>query len=68
VGCNGAGGLLNSRDGAMRAILADQNVEGHVAALVRILQQEPWRDFWVALNLSVFTFADLGLLRNVADS
>ena len=52
----------------MRAILADQNVEGHVAALVRILQREPWREFWAGLNLSVFTFADLGLLRNVADS
>jgi hypothetical protein len=53
---------------AMKAILADQNAEGHVAALVRILQREPWREFWADLNLSVFTFADLGLLGSVADS
>lgn len=33
----------------MKAILADQNAEGHVAALVRILQREPWREFWADL-------------------
>jgi len=52
----------------MRGILADQNIEGQVAALVRILQGEPWREFWAELNLSVLTFGDLGLLASAADS
>ena len=51
----------------MRAILADQNNEGHVAALVRRLQGEPWREFWEGLRLSVLTFADLGLLPETPD-
>jgi hypothetical protein len=43
----------------MKGILADKNVEGHVTALVRILQEPTWREFWLHLNLSVFTFEDL---------
>ena len=45
----------------MRGILADHNNEGHVTQLVRLLQREPWREFWGKLNLAVLTFADLGL-------
>jgi len=51
----------------VRAILADQNNEGHVAALARRLQSEPWREFWESLRLSVLTFADLGLLPETPD-
>jgi hypothetical protein len=52
----------------MKGILADKNVEGHVTALVRILQEPTWREFWLHLNLSVFTFEDLGLAASAPDS
>jgi hypothetical protein len=51
----------------MRAILGDVNVQGHVGILVHILESATWREIWAGLNLSVLTFADLGLERDATD-
>jgi len=39
-----------------------------VETLVRYLTSPPWQEVWLSLNLQVFTFEDLGLLRDVPDS
>jgi len=51
----------------MRAILADVNVRGHMSALLTHLQGDRWRELWDSLNLSVETFAALGLALNASD-
>ena len=45
----------------MKGILADNNVIGQVAHLVRMLQAEPWAEFWQHLDLELQHFADVGL-------
>lgn len=45
----------------MRALMADINVQGHVAILTTVLENEYWKDFWKAFNVSIVTFHDLGL-------
>ncbi len=52
----------------MLAIMADNDVGGHLAVLLRILHGETWRDLWLELNLPVWTFADLSLEPNVVDA
>jgi hypothetical protein len=52
----------------VRAILSDVNIQGHVQALVHVLEGPAWRDVWASLNLALYTFRDLGLEREVADS
>lgn len=51
----------------MRGILADNNVIGQVAHLVRLMQAEPWRDFWIDLGLTLFHFQDVGLAPTATD-
>lgn len=45
----------------MIAILADANVEGHVARLVSLMQSDDWREIWDFLGLKVVSFTELGL-------
>jgi hypothetical protein len=52
----------------VKGILADINIQGHVDLLVVLMQAEPWRLFWDHLQLRYFHFADVGLVRDSADS
>jgi hypothetical protein len=47
-------------------LLADANIQGHVARLVAHMQSVAWRDFWDYLELRCVSFADVGL--DLADS
>jgi hypothetical protein len=38
----------------MRAIMADNDIQGHMSVLTQLLQGEPWRDSGLA---SIFLFA-----------
>ena len=53
---------------AMKAILADNDVEGILAALVSIWLYDTWRDLWIELNCSLETFPSLDLPRNASDA
>jgi hypothetical protein len=51
----------------VNGILADANCEGHLALLLRLLQ-EGWRhDVWEGLHLTPVSFADLGLQADASD-
>jgi hypothetical protein len=52
----------------MLGILPDNNVVGQVETLVHFLNNPPWQEVWLSLNLQVLTFEDLGLARDAADS
>ena len=52
----------------MKAILADNDVEGILAALVSIWLSDTWRDLWIELNCSLETFPSLDLPRNASDA
>jgi len=52
----------------MRAIMADNDIQGQMGTLVRLLESEAWLDIWASLNLAVRTFADLSLDPSVADA
>jgi hypothetical protein len=52
----------------MRGILADNDVEGHLAVLVRVWLTEPWHELWTGLGCPVETFASLGLARDAPDA
>jgi hypothetical protein len=47
-------------------LLADANIQGHVALLTSRMQSEAWRDFWDLLDVRSLTFAEVEL--NPADS
>ena len=53
---------------AMRGILADNNVEGILTALVSIWLSESWRELWIGLHCSLETFASLDLPRDATDA
>jgi hypothetical protein len=42
-------------------LLADANIQGHVDRLITRMQREPFHDFWLYLQLSYVSFADVGL-------
>lgn len=52
----------------MCAIMADNDIQGHMSVLLQLLHSEAWREFWISLDLSVSTFAELSLAADVADS
>jgi hypothetical protein len=52
----------------MIRLLADNNAEGHVELLVRVLLSESWIGFWNELELAVVTFEELGLDRRASDA
>lgn len=52
----------------MRAIVADINVQGHVAVLVQILQGSEWAGVWAELDAAILSLDDLGLPQDTRDS
>jgi len=51
----------------VNGILADANCAGHLALLLRLMQ-EGWRhDVWEGLHLAYVSFADLGLQPDASD-
>src|SRR5438128_1126105 len=52
---------------AMRAIMADNDVTGHLKTLVLIWNSPEWQQLWEALALPVVTFEELGLSRTALD-
>jgi hypothetical protein len=52
----------------VQAILADNNIQGHVAGLIAILESDSWREFWFPLNLRLRTFRELELPDTVSDA
>lgn len=51
----------------MKGILADINVIGSVASLVRQMQTPEWIDFWNSLNIELKQFDDVGLAVDSTD-
>jgi hypothetical protein len=49
-------------------LLADVNVEGHFHAIVSPFQAAPWNGIWTDMDVSLQTFASVGLPRNVSDA
>lgn len=49
-------------------LLADVNVEGHVARLVARMQADYWRGLWDDLDLHALRFGDLGLSPRATDA
>ena len=45
----------------MRGIMADNDIQGQMKAIVLLLRSETWRDIWSSLNLTVRTFHELSL-------
>jgi hypothetical protein len=52
----------------VQAILADANIQGHLQALLTVLEGPFWREVWASLALPLFTFRDLGLAVDAADA
>jgi hypothetical protein len=50
------------------AILADINIQRHVAILRRIWESDQWRELWTSLALPVYTFKDVGLPAEASDA
>jgi hypothetical protein len=49
-------------------LLADANIQGHVARLVARMQSERWGEFWDYLQLRSLSFAEVGLDLNDSDA
>lgn len=52
----------------MKAILADNNIQGHVQVIFTVLESESWRELWAEVNLPLATFRDIGLTAEVSDA
>jgi hypothetical protein len=52
----------------MRAIMADNDIRGHMNVLIHVLESKAWSEIWLSLNLSVWTFADLSLAVDTSDA
>jgi hypothetical protein len=52
----------------MTAILADNDVEGILSAIVAIWLSETWRDLWAELDCSLESFSSLNLPRDASDT
>jgi hypothetical protein len=52
----------------MAGLLADVNIEGHVGALLRILQSNDWRELWLAVEMPLRNFSEFGLTADVPDA
>ena len=48
--------------------MADNNAEGQVEILLRVLSREAWAPFWAELQTTVVTFEDLALPREASDA
>ena len=51
----------------MTGIMADHNIEGHFAALLRLWTSGPWKSLWDSLSIETETFEGLGLLHETSD-
>ncbi len=51
----------------MPAILADHNIEGYFALVLRHLESGKWLEVWSSLHYEVVRFADLGVPPEVPD-
>lgn len=51
----------------MPTIMADHDIEGQFADLLRILQSPDWLAWWVEIGCKTETFASLGLAENTPD-
>jgi hypothetical protein len=49
-------------------LLADANVEGHMARLLLLMQTEYWREVWDHLEIRSCNFQDAGLSRDDTDA
>jgi hypothetical protein len=52
----------------MRGILADNDSEGSLSAILRIWSSDEWKGLWNDLGLSVESFSGLGLPRDSSDA
>ena len=52
----------------MAGVMADHNIEGHFRLLVMILEQEPWKEIWEDLEISVQSFDSLEISPNISDA
>jgi len=48
--------------------MSDNDIQGHFAELLNLLQSNYWREIWDSLGLAVETFDTLGLSRDAPDS
>jgi hypothetical protein len=48
-------------------LIADVNAEGHLRAIVHLLEREPRAELWAYLGMTVETFASQGLDREIND-
>jgi hypothetical protein len=51
----------------VKGILADVNMVGQVAYLIKLMQDEPWPEFWQDLGLTLHRFEDVGLTAAATD-
>ena len=49
-------------------LLADANIQGHVARLAARMQTEAWKEFWDYLDLRCLAFHEVGLHPEDSDS
>src|SRR5207302_1265600 len=56
-----------ARRRTVKGILADVNVIGQVVHLVKLMQSEPWAEFWQELGLTLYRFQDVGLDPKATD-
>jgi hypothetical protein len=52
----------------MRSIMADNDIQGHMNILLRVLLSEEWREIWLSFNLKLLTFSEIGLSEDVSDA
>jgi hypothetical protein len=51
----------------MRALMADNNVDGQLQTILVICQSAAWQEIWESLKLDILTFEGIGLLRTAPD-
>ena len=51
----------------MAGIMADHNIEGHFAALLRMWTSDPWKSLWESLAVEIESFERLGLSYETSD-
>jgi len=51
----------------VKGILADNDVRGQVEYLVVLMQADPWWEYWQDLDLALYHFEDMGLIRTSTD-
>ena len=52
----------------MVRIMADNDVVGHVRALVQLCESPPWAEFWREAQCELGSFEDLGLPEDATDA